>query len=138
LKIERTKTMKKDPKWEVRNIEDKKWSSPEGELAVDVYQIDKEIIVRSAVAGVRVEDLDISVDNDVLLIKGKRGRPDQEEGANYFIQECYWGDFSRRIIIPDEIDPSRIDASMKEGILTIRIPRIVREPNKPIKIKKRE
>jgi len=130
--------MKKEPKWEVRNIEDKKWSSPEGELAVDVYQIDKEIIVRSAVAGVRVEDLDISVDNDVLLIKGKRVKPDQEEGANHFIQECYWGDFSRRIIIPDEIDPSRIDASMKEGILTIRIPRIVREPNKPIKIKKRE
>lgn len=127
--------MKKAPEWEARSIEDKKWSSPEGELAVDVYQTEKEVVVRSAVAGVRAEELDISVDNDVLVVKGKRKMPDQEEGANHFIKECYWGDFSRRIIIPDEIDPSRIDASMKEGILTIRIPRIVREPNKTIKVK---
>ena len=127
--------MKKDPKWKEKSIEDKKWSSLEGELAVDVYQTEKEIVVRSAVAGVRAEKLDISVDNDVLIVRGKRELPDQEKGANYFIQECYWGDFSRRIIIPDEIDPSRIDASMKEGILTIRIPRIAREPNKPIKVK---
>lgn len=127
--------MKKAPEWEARSIEDKKWSSPEGELAVDVYQTEKEIVVRSAVAGVRAEELDISVDNDVLVVRGKREMPDQEEGSSHFIQECYWGDFSRRIIIPDEIDPSRIDASMKEGILTIRIPRIVREPNKPIKVK---
>ena len=126
--------MKKD-KWKTKNIEDKKWSSPEGELAVDVYQTDKEIVVCSAVAGVKAEELDISVNNDVLSIKGKREKPDQEEGANHFIQECYWGRFSRRIIIPDEIDPSRIDASMKDGILTIRIPRIIREPNKPIKVK---
>ncbi len=127
--------MKKAPEWETENIEGKGWSSPEGELAVDVYQTDKEIIVRSAVAGIKAEELDISVDNDVLVIRGNREKPKEEEGANHFIRECYWGNFSRRIIIPDEIDPSRIDASMKEGILTIKIPRIVREPGKPIKVK---
>ncbi len=127
--------MKTTPEWEAKNIEDKKWSSPEGELAVDVYQTEKEIVIRSAVAGVKAEDLDISVDNDVLIIKGSRERPVQEDGANHFIQECYWGYFSRRIIIPDEIDPSRIDASIKEGILTVKVPRIIREPKKPIKIK---
>ncbi len=130
--------MKTTPEWEAKNIEDKKWSSPEGELAVDVYQTEKEIVIRSAVAGVKAEDLDISVDNDVLIIKGSRERPAQEDKANHFIQECYWGDFSRRIIIPDEIDPSRIDASMKEGILTVRVPRIIREPKKPIKIKEEQ
>lgn len=132
------KKTEKNPEWKTKKIEDKKWSSPEGELAVDVYQTDKEIIVRSAVAGVKPEDLDISVEDDVLIIKGSRKAPLEEENSSFFLKECYWGDFSRRIIITDEIDPSRIDASMKEGILTVRIPRIVREPKKPIKVKELE
>ncbi len=127
--------MKKNPDWKTEDIGKKDWLSQEGELAVDVYQSEKEIVVRSAVAGVKAEELEISVDNDVLTIKGKRERPKQEDGANYFIQECYWGEFLRRIIIPDEIDPSRINASMKEGVLIIRIPRVIREAGKPIKIK---
>ena len=69
---------------------EKKWSSPEGELAVDVYQTDKEIVIRSAVAGIRSEELDISIEDDVLVIRGKREKPAEEEGANHFIRECYW------------------------------------------------
>ncbi len=130
--------MNKKSDWETGNVEGRSWCSPEGELTVDVYQTDKDIVVRSAVAGVKAEEIDISVDNDVLTIKGSRKRPEEEKGANHFIRECYWGNFSRRIIIPDEIDPSRIDASMKEGILTIRIPRVVRESGKPIKVKEEQ
>ncbi len=123
--------MSKPTEWETK----KNWSSPEGELAVDVYQTEKEIVIRSTVAGVRAEELDISVDNDVLIVRGKRDKPDEESGANHFIRECYWGKFSRKIIIPDEIDPSRITASMKDGVLVIRIPRIVRDLKKSIAIK---
>ncbi len=65
----------------------------EGELAVDVYQTDSEIVVQSTIAGVKPDDLDISVENDVLTIRGKRESETKEEGKNYFYQECYWGAF---------------------------------------------
>ncbi len=110
--------------------EDKKWFESEGELAVDIYSTDKEIVVQSAVAGVKSKDLDISIEDDMLIIKGKRENPTQDKEKKHYFTECYWGKFSRRIIIPDEIDPSRIDAAVKEGILTIRIPRIIREKSK--------
>ncbi len=111
-------------------IEDKKWLESEGELAVDVYSTDKEIVIQSAVAGVKSNDLDISVEDDMVIIKGKRSNPSQDENKKYFFQECYWGKFSRKIIIPDEIDPSRIDAAVKEGVLMIRIPKIIREKSR--------
>ena len=114
----------------------KKWPDPEGELTVDVYQTINEIVIQAAVAGIKPEELDISVEDDMLIIKGNRNNPSEDKDRNYFFKECYWGSFSRRIIIPDEIDPSRINASMKEGVLMIRIPRIIREPKKSIEIKK--
>jgi HSP20 family protein len=110
--------------------DDKKWLEPEGELAVDVYSTDKEIVVQSAVAGVKSKDLDVSVEDDMIIIKGSRNNPCQDKDKKDFFQECYWGKFSRKIIIPDEIDPSRIEAAVKEGTLTIRIPRIIREKSK--------
>lgn len=120
---------------EVEKADNKEWSEVEGELTVDVYQTEKEIVVISAVAGVKHENLDISVIDDVLIIKGSRISPPKEKGADYFTQECYWGNFSKRIIITDEIDPSKIDALMKEGILTIKIPRIIRKTKESIKVK---
>jgi len=115
-----------------------KWFPPEGELAIDFYQTEKEIIVRAAVAGVKSKDIEVTVENDILVIKGLRDKPAEEEGANFFLRECYWGKFSRRIVITDEIDASRIAAEIKEGILIIRIPRITRESKKPIKVKELE
>jgi len=113
-----------------------KWLESEGELAVDVYQTDSELVIQSAIAGIKPGDLDISVESDVILIKGKREKLGLEEKErNYFYQECYWGPFSRQIILPTEIDPSRIEASMKEGILTIRMPKIEREKKRKIVIK---
>jgi HSP20 family protein len=109
---------------------EKKWLEAEGELTVDVYATAKEVVIQSAVAGVKSKDLDISVEDDMVIIKGKRENPCQDKERNVFFQECYWGKFSRKIIIPEEIDPSRIDAAVKEGILTIRIPRILREKSR--------
>ena len=110
------------------------WFDPEGELAIDVYQTEGELVIQSAIAGVKPEDLDISMERDIIAIKGSRKKPFEEEG-DYFTQECYWGPFSREIILPTEVDPERIEAVMKDGILTIRIPKILREKLRKIKVR---
>jgi len=119
---------------EVKKEKKKDWFESEGQLTVDVYQTKDELVIRSAIAGVRAEDLDISIENDILIIKGRREKPFNEEGS-HFVQECYWGPFSREIILPVEVDPSRIEAIMKEGVLIIRIPKIERERKRKIRIK---
>ncbi len=115
-----------------------KWAnlSPElvGQLAIDVYQTEDDLIIQSAIAGVKPENLDISIEKDVINIKGNREKP-LEENCDYFSQECYWGPFSREVILPAEVDPSRVSAEMKEGILTIRIPKIQREKKRKITVK---
>ncbi len=110
----------------------------EGELAVDVYQTDSDIVVQSTIAGVKPEDLEISVENDVLTIRGKRESETKQEGKNYFYQECYWGAFSRQIILPEEVDPNRIEAAMKNGVLTIKLPKINRSKLRKISVKTEE
>ncbi len=110
------------------------WFEPEGELAIDVYQTEDELVIQSAIAGIKPEDLDISMERDIIAIKGSRKKPFEEEG-DYFTQECYWGPFSREIILPTEVDPERIEAVMKDGILTIRIPKILREKLRKIKVR---
>lgn len=118
-----------------KSRESKGWPKTEGQLAVDVYQTESELVIQSAIAGVKPEEINISVEGDLITIKGERQR-NAEENEDYFSQECYWGAFSRKIILPVEIDPGRIDASLKEGILTIRIPKISREKKRKILVKK--
>jgi len=113
----------------------KEWLEQGGQLAVDVYQTDSSIVIQAPIAGVKKEELDISIENDVITIKGNREAPPETEEKNYFYQECYWGPFSREIILPSEGDPSRATAEMKEGVLTLKIPRIQREKVRKIKIK---
>lgn len=108
----------------------------EGQLAIDVFETETDLLIKSAIAGVKPENLDISIEGDRLIIKGEREEPAKsEEKRNYFYQECYWGQFSREIILPVEVDPSRAEASMKEGILTIKMPKIEREKKRKIVIK---
>ncbi|MFZ3073842.1 MAG: Hsp20/alpha crystallin family protein [Minisyncoccales bacterium] len=110
------------------------WLDNEGRLAVNVYQTENDLVLQSAIAGIKVEDLDVLIEDDVITIKGNRANPLEETG-DYFIEECYWGPFSRKIILPAEVDSSRADAAMKDGILTIRIPKIQREKKKKLTIK---
>ena len=126
--IERSKEDKKA----IEN--EKKWPISEGQLAIDVYQTESDLVIQSAIAGVELEDLDISIEGDLVTIRGKRERPFEKDG-DYFSQECYWGYFSRQIILPVEVDPNRVDATLKQGILTIRIPKILREKKRKIVIK---
>ncbi len=115
--------------------QNKKWMKPEGELAVDVYSTGKEIVVQSAVAGIKPEDINVSAENNMIVIKGERKEPSEDKEKNYSFKECYWGKFSRKIIVSDEIDPSRINASIKSGILTVKVPLIIKE-KKSVQVKK--
>jgi len=111
------------------------WFEPEGELAVDVYQTDSEIVIQSTIAGVKPEDLDISIENDTVIISGERKNIVEDSGKNYFYQECFWGAFSREIILPEEIDGERAEATMKDGVFTLRIPKIERQKIKKVKVR---
>jgi len=107
----------------------------EGQLAVDVYQTESDLIIQSAIAGVTPDELDISVESDLISIKGERRRPG-EENEDFFSRECYWGPFSRKIILPVEVDAGRIEATLKEGILTIRMPKLSKEKKRKVTVKK--
>src|SRR3989344_1073649 len=95
----------------------------EGQLTVDVFQDDANVIIQSTVAGVSPDDLDVSITNDMVTIRGERKRVYDVREQDYFYQECYWGTFSRSIILPVEIDADNAEAKMKNGVLTIRIPK---------------
>lgn len=123
---------------ETKNQEEtkkEKWFDSEGKPAIDIYETDNDLIIQSAIAGVKPEELDIYIENDRVVIKGQRNQPEEQRAKNYFYQECYWGPFSREIILPVETDPNRAEASMKQGILTITIPKIEREKKRKIEIK---
>ncbi len=119
---------------EAENKKESGWLNNEGQLAVDVYQTENDLVIQAAIAGIKVEDLDVQIEDEVVTVKGSRANP-LEEGGDYFIEECYWGPFSRRIILPVEVDAGRADASMKDGILAIRIPKIQREKKKKVTVK---
>jgi HSP20 family protein len=123
-----------------KTAEDKeRWANlskePEGQLAIDVYQTETELVLQSAIAGVKPESIDISIEGDMVTIRGTREKPEEEGEINYFYQECFWGPFSRQIILSVEVDPSRTEASLKDGILTVRIPKIERERKRKITVK---
>ena len=114
--------------------ETKNWDNPKGQLIVDVYETEKEIVVQSAIAGIKNNEIDVSLEGDILVIKGERQNPSTDEKRKYFLEECYWGPFSKEIILPREIDTGRIDAKIKDGILTVRMQKIERAKNKKISI----
>lgn len=107
----------------------------EGQLTVDVFQDDQNIVIQSTIAGVAPDDLDVSITNDMVTIRGERRHTFQVDPEDYFYQECYWGTFSRSIILPVEIDADRAEAKIKNGILTIRIPKANAAMTRKLKVK---
>lgn len=108
----------------------------EGQLSVDVYRDGDSLVVRSTVAGVRPEDLDISIHGDLLTIRGKRESGGSESSGQWFYRECYWGAFSRSIILPYEVASDLATASQKNGVLEVRIP--IREHGKKLSVQVEE
>lgn len=93
----------------------------EGQLAIDVFQTNEKIIVKSTMAGVNPEDLKISLHHDLLAIKGQRSIKEEVSEDDYLYRECYWGSFSRSIILPIEVDSKRVEAELENGVLTITL-----------------
>src|SRR3989338_4772438 len=115
-----------EPVPEKKQVEENKNGifDPDGELVVDVYETDSSFVVLAAIAGVLIKDMDISIEKDMMVIKGNRCDPHNHSGKKYFYQECYWGPFSRKIVLPENIDIEEADAQMEKGLLTIKIPKI--------------
>lgn len=124
----------KEPTPSKKETED--WlSESEGQLTIDVYQTPNEIVIKSTIAGVKPENIDISITNDMITIKGRRQKDEEVKEEDYYYQECYWGPFSRSVILPVDVEADRAEASMKNGILTIRLPKIEKVKTKKIPIK---
>jgi HSP20 family protein len=107
----------------------------EGQLTVDVYQTPNEIVIRSIVAGVRPDDLDISISRDMVTIRGSREEHKEVTDDNYFHKELYWGSFSRTVLLPAEVEVEGAQAAEKHGLLTIRLPKIDKEKQTKLKVK---
>ncbi len=107
----------------------------EGQLAIDMYQTPSEIVVKTMIAGVKQEDLDVSITRDMVVIKGNREELNDTAGNDYFHKELYWGLFSRTIILPQEIDVDESDATNKNGLLIIKMPKIDKHRQAKLKIK---
>ena len=107
----------------------------EGQLTIDVYQTPSEIVVESPIAGVNSDDLDISISSESVTIRGKREHEEKVKDDDYFYQECYWGKFSRSVTLPQEVDAENAEASIKNGVLTIRLPKLNRQKSKKLKVK---
>lgn len=120
--------------------QDDDWKAEEestGELAVDVYQTPDSIVVKALVAGVQPQTIDISLTREMLTISGIRSDEREVEEDNYFQRELYWGSFSRTILLPEEIDVDRAEASEKHGILMIRLPKINKKRETKLKVRAR-
>lgn len=102
---------------------------PEGQLAIDVYHDNKKIVIKSTIAGADPKNLKISLHNDLLIIKGKREQDEKISDDEYLFRECYWGPFSRSIILPSEVDPKKVKAEIENGVLTVTL-----QKSKPEKI----
>lgn len=107
----------------------------EGQLTIDVYQTDNDIVIKSTIAGVKPEDLDVSINNDMVSIRGERKNEEVVGEDNYYYQECYWGNFSRSVILPIDVISEKSEASMKNGILTIRLPKADNTKTKKIQVR---
>ncbi|OHA19389.1 MAG: hypothetical protein A3C08_01255 [Candidatus Taylorbacteria bacterium RIFCSPHIGHO2_02_FULL_47_18] len=109
--------------------------SEDGELAVDVYQTPDDLIIKTMVAGVRPDDLDLSITRDMVTIKGKREESHEVENEDFFHKELYWGSFSRTVLLPQEIDVEASEASEKHGLLIIKLPKIDKDRQTKLKVR---
>jgi HSP20 family molecular chaperone IbpA len=106
-----------------------------GELTVDVYQTAELIVIKAMIAGVRPEDLDISITRDMVTIKGRREEEKTVREEDYFARELYWGSFTRTITLPTEIDVDEAEAVEKHGLLILKLPKLDKKRQSKLKVK---
>jgi HSP20 family protein len=106
----------------------------EGQLAVDVFQTKENVVIKAPIAGVDPKALEVAIAEDVVTIRGERVDDSVVERENYYVQECYWGAFSRSIIMPVSVNADKAEASLKNGVLSISIPKVIQDKIKKIKV----
>lgn len=109
-------------------------SEYEGQLTIDMYQTKDNVIIKSTIAGVKPEDIDVTIANDMVTIRGERKRDFDASSEDYFYQECYWGSFSRSVVLPVDVDIDNVSADLKDGILTVILPKAAKAKAKKIKV----
>lgn len=118
--------------------DDASWEESEedfpGQLAVDVYETDEQLVVKARTAGVNKEDLDVSISDGILTISGTLSSGDDTAATNWHIQECYWGEFSRTLALPVAVKEDEVAAVLKDGVLTITFAKVKQEQAKKITI----
>ncbi len=105
-----------------------------GQLSVDIYKTANELVILAPIAGINKDDIKLSITNDVLVIQGERPLREAVAEENYYTQECFWGNFSRAIVLPEEADSKNVSASFDNNVLEIRIPKGETKQTKIIKI----
>lgn len=118
-----------------QEIENGKDWQEEAELTIDVYQTPSDIVIQSMIAGVHPDNLTITITRDSVTIRGKREENKSVNEDNYFIQELYWGTFSRTISLPEEVNPEEAEAIEKHGLLIIKLPKIDKNRETKLKVK---
>jgi HSP20 family protein len=109
--------------------------SSEGQLPVDVYQTTSEIVIRAFVAGVRADELNVSISRDMVVVEGSRDERDSVPDSDYFTRELFWGSFARTVLLPQEIDVDTAAASAKDGLLTIVLPKLDKTRQTKLRVK---
>ncbi len=116
---------------------DDEWDEDEnvpGQLAVDVYETREKLVVKARTAGVNKSDLDVSISDNQLTIRGTLSSGTEDGVENYFLQECYWGEFSRTIALPVPVKEEEIEAVLKDGVLTISFGKLQQDTIKKIQV----
>jgi HSP20 family protein len=126
--IKEDKEEKRDKSW----IEEE---NEEAELSIDVYQTPTDVVIQTMIAGVKPENLELSISRDMITIRGEREESRVIDEDNYFTKELYWGKFSRTISLPVEVEPEEVEATEKHGLVTIKIKKVDKEKKNSVKIK---
>lgn len=116
---------------------DDAWDEDEavpGQLAVDVFETKERLYVKARVAGVNKQELDVSISDNTLSVRGTLSTGSEEDVENYFVQECYWGEFSRSIALPVPVKEDEIEAVLKDGVLTISFTKVQQDTVKKIQV----
>lgn len=130
--------LEKNIKENNRNKKNNNWieeENEEAELSIDLYQTPTDVVIQTMVAGVKPEDLDLSIARDIISISGKREENRNIDEENYFAKELYWGKFSRTISLPVEVEPEEVEATEKHGLITIKIKKVDKEKKNTVKVR---
>ncbi|MCS7200618.1 MAG: Hsp20/alpha crystallin family protein [Patescibacteria group bacterium] len=107
----------------------------EGTLSVDVYYKDDELVIISPIAGTSLDNIDVFIEGDILIIKGRRTPPEEIPESAYEYRECFWGPFSRTIALPKKLDLTQTRAFYHNGVLMIKIPKTTESKMRRIEIR---